>query len=112
MAVAALMLLLSVVVMWKLELSLPPNSVTTGFGALTLAVVIWKYWVTRRTLTDTDTGAKHRKFENQQHSEVHPEKRRETTTYILFSPAWYSLCHSSVNSLRSGLRRGGIYVQL
>ena len=73
MAVAASLLLLSVVAMWKLELSLAPVT-----AALTLAVVIWKYWVTWRTLRDTDTGAKRRKFASQQHSKAHPEKRQET----------------------------------
>ena len=229
-AVGVVLLLLSVIDMWKLELGLAPYTFTAGVGALTLALVIKKSWVTQSLLLDTSTEKKHWKLEQLQHSRLCPEKgqestdpmdsfslpqcicvmvsnyqllqaifampkgechvreirpdepfspivtivdagtqqpldcvlllhgekppevtcrtlfcyiavqvtdvphyndehgsypyplyhmesklckqARQTTTYLLFSPTWYSLCHSTVNSLHSRLRRGGIYVSL
>ena len=55
--------------MWKLELDLAPYTITAGIGALTLAVVIRKYWVTH-------VVEKCWKHENP-HFRLHPEKEHE-----------------------------------
>ena len=74
-AVGVALLLLSVVDVWKLELGLAPYSISAGVGALTLAVIIWKYWVTQSSMPDT----KYRNLTSSQHSRVYPVKEKDVT---------------------------------
>ena len=63
-AVAVTLLLLSILDIWKLELGLAPYSITAAVGALTLAIVITKkYWVTERSIPDTNRDKSHRRLE-------------------------------------------------
>ena len=71
MAVGVTLLLFSIADMWKLELGLAPYTITAGIGALTLAVVIRKYWVTHAV-------EKCWKHENP-HFRLHPKKEHELT---------------------------------
>ena len=75
-AVGVALLLLSVVDVRKLKFGLALYCITAGVGAITLAVVIQKSWVTQ-SLSNTDK--KDRKLEQLQHSRLSPEKGREST---------------------------------
>ena len=73
-AVAVAVLLLLVVCMWILEFY---QAVTAGVSIFTLAVVIGKYWMQHRSMSDGKTDAtEHRKPKLQHHC---PEKGREST---------------------------------
>ena len=67
------LLLLSIVDIWKWEFRLAPFTLTAGVGALISAVIIKKYWVTQRTLSNI------RKIESLHHSRLHPDKVQEST---------------------------------
>ena len=83
----ALLLLLSIVDMLKLEFGLAPYTLTAGVGALILAVIIKKYWVTQRSLSNIN---KYRKLESLHQSRLRPDKVQESTDPVdIFSLPQY-----------------------